>query len=272
MHRRSEKKMNLKRPDKYTTTALLLVAIAAVFIVIAIVTNRGDITTVAYIIFGMVFAMTGIFALMFSEREPVDQRLFGILPAQGCINLCSLINLHGISGNAYFLPPRVTGEARVMQFNPTTTYHGSEDFGKGSTRKTGESGLVTIPSCDPLIRELRKKNALVIPDREEGLTWLLRETIEENFKFTSRVSVRWQGSKVTITFHRYPSIDGCKIIAQESPYCCTISPCPVCSLCGALIADGLDRVVTLEKCSISSSSRDVTAVFSILSQRTVTSK
>jgi hypothetical protein len=115
-----------------------------------------------------------------------------------------------------------------------------------------------------LIRDLRKRNALVIPDKEEELTVLLRETIEDVFKFAPRVSARWHGSSVTITFHDSPFIDGCKIIAQESPDCCTTNPCPICSLCGVLIAKGRDKVVTLDTCSITSSSQDITVVFSIL--------
>jgi hypothetical protein len=256
--------MNLLHLNKYSTAAILLFGAAAVFIDIALLTNGGDITSSVYVISGMVCAITGIFTLTFSWSEPVDPRLIGILPVQGCINLCCTIHLLGISGNAYFLPPRVSEEVRVMQFNPTTSYKESEGSAKGSFRETGPAGLVTIPLCDPLIQELRKRNALVIPDKEEEITVLLRETIEDVFKFAPRVSARWHSNSVTITFHDYPSIDGCKIIAQGSPNCCTMNPCPMCSLCGVLIAEGRDKVVTLDKCSFTSSSRDVTAVFSIL--------
>jgi len=256
--------MNLLHLNKYSTAAILLFGVAAVFIDIALLTNSRDITSSVYVISGMVCAIIGIFTLTFSWTEPVDPRLIGILPVQGCINLCCTIHLLGISGNAYFLPPRITGEARVMQFNPTTSYSENEGSAKGSFRETGPPGLVTIPLGDPLIQDLRKRNALVIPDKEEELTVLLRETIEDVFKFAPRVTARWNGRSVTITFHDYPSIDGCKIIAQGSPNCCTMNPCPMCSLCGVLIAEGRDKVVTLDKCSFTSSSRDVTAVFSIM--------
>jgi hypothetical protein len=115
-----------------------------------------------------------------------------------------------------------------------------------------------------LIEDLKKNHALVIPDNKEELSSLIRETIEDFFKFAPGVSVQWEGSKVTITFHEYPYIDGCKVIAQKSPQCCAMSPCPVCSLCGVLIAEGLDKGVKLERCSESSSSNNVTAVFSLL--------
>ena len=256
--------MRLPHLNKYSTAAILLFGAAAFFLDIALLTNSGDITASAFVISGMVCAITGIFTLTFSWGEPVDPRLLGFLPAQACMNLCCTLPLLGISGNAYFLPPRFTGEDRVMQFNPTTSYQGSEGSAKGSFRETGPPGLVTIPLCDLLIEDLRKRNALVIPEKEEELTVLLRETIEDVYKFAPQVSARWHGNSVTITFHDYPSIDGCKIIAHSSPDCCTMNPCPMCSLCGVLIAQGKDRVVTIDQCSITPSSRDVTAVFQIL--------
>ena len=250
--------------NKYTIAGILLLAAAAVFIDIALISNPGEITTAAFVISALVFGMTGIFTLTFSGGDPVDPRLIGILPAQGSLTLCRLTHHLGMQGNAYFLPPRVTGEARVMQFNPTSTYDGKQGSEKGSFREKGPAGLVTTPSCDLLIEDLRKRNALVIPDKEEELTVLIRETIEDVFKLTPHVSARWNNNSVTITFHDFPSVEGCKIIARGSPNCCTMNPCPMCSLCGVLIAEGRDKVVTLDKCSFTSSSRDVTAVFSIL--------
>jgi hypothetical protein len=261
---RREKIMKLKLLNKYSAAGILLMAVAAVFIAIALTTNLGEFITAAFVICGMACAMTGIFILTFSGGEPMDPRLVGILPVQGCINLCRIASDLGINGNANFLPSRITGEARVMQFNPTLPYKGDPVSAKGSFPKTGPAGIVTLPSCDPLIQDLRKRNALVIPNNEKELIQLLRETIGEIFEFAPRISARWHGSTVTITVHRYRFIAGCQFIAQESPGCCIRHPCPPCSLCGALLAEGTNKVVVLEQCSISSSSRDVNLVFLIL--------
>jgi len=256
--------MKLKIPDKYTTAAIFLLAMSVALITISLLSYLGDLTNAAFVISGMVCAMTGIFALAFSGGEPVDRRLIGILPAQGLLNICSITHYLGIHGGAYFVPPNITGEKRVMQFNPTSTYNGIKGSAKGSFRETGPEGLVTPPSCDLLIQDLMVKNALVIPDKEEELSWLLQEIIEDVFKFAHKISVRWDDNRITITFHGYLLYDGCKVIAQKSSQCCTMSPCPACSLCGALIAEGRDRVVRLDQCLISSSTREVTAVFSIM--------
>jgi hypothetical protein len=209
--------------------------------------------------------MIGVFTLTFSAGEPVDPWLVGILPSQGSLNLFYILHHLGMQGNAYFLPPSVSGERKVMQFNPTSTYDGKKGFEKGSFREKGPAGIVTTPSCDLLIDDLIERNTLLmLPYNEENLSRLLREIIEDFYKFAPRVSVSWHDSTITITFHNYPFIDGCKVIAQKSPQCCTLSPCPACSLCGALITAGLDKVVRFDRCSVSSSSKDIISVFSIV--------
>jgi hypothetical protein len=256
-------------PDKYNIAALSLLAAGALFIAIALLVNPGDMTTAALVMAGMVCAMVGIFTWAFSGTAPVDPELVGILPAQGCINFCALTHNLGVEGHAFFLPPQYTGEPRVMQFNPTSTQEGLEllagkEGTQGSLRETGPAGLVTQPSCDHLIRDLRTRNALVIPENKEELSALLGEAVEDVFKFAQRITVTWEENRILVTFHRYPFMYGCKKIGDEYPACCVISPCPACSLCGALIAEGIGRIVTLDECSVSASGKDVTAVFSIV--------
>ncbi|MDD1698978.1 MAG: hypothetical protein LUQ36_11490 [Methanoregula sp.] len=251
--------------NKYSIAAILFIAAAAVLVAIPLNTSLSEYITAVYVISGMACVMTGIFLLMFSGGEPFDPQLIGILPAQGCMNLCRIAFDLDIHGNAYFIPPRVTGEARVMQFNPTGSYKGSHVSAKEPFPTTGPAGLVTVPSCDPLIQELRRRNALVIPNNEEQITQLLRETITGIFEFAPRVSVHWHDNTVTITFHGYRFIAGCQFIAQESPGCCTKNPCPACSICASLIAEATDKIITPDKCSISASKKDVILICSILS-------
>lgn len=256
--------MKVKLLNKYSVAAMLCMAVAAGLVVIAIVTSPGEFITAAYVISGMVCAITGIFFLTFIGGEPVDPHFIGILPVQGCMNLCRIASDLGFHGNACFLPPRLTGEPRVMQFNPETTYNGGMVPGKGSFSATGQKGLVTVPSCDPLVQDLRKRNGLVVPDSEENLTQLLQETAGEIFELAPKISVRWNGSRIVITLHRYRYIDGCRIIAQESGDCCRKTPCPACSLCGVLIAEGRDTAVMLEQCSVSPSHQDVVLTCSLI--------
>jgi hypothetical protein len=250
--------------NKYSTAAILLLAAAAVFMAMAFISKSSETSTSAFVIAALVCVLIEVFTLTFAAGERVDSQPVGLLPSQGSLDKCLLTMHLGYRGNAYFLPPRVTGKATVFQFNPTLTYDGKQGAANGSFKETGPAGLVTPPSCNLFIEDLRENHALVIPNTKEELTVLIRETIEDFFKFAPRISVHWGIKEVIITFHEYPYINGCKAIAQKSPQCCAMSPCPVCSLCGALIAEGLGTIVSLDRCSVSSSSKDITAVFSLL--------
>jgi hypothetical protein len=52
--------MKVTLPGKYFLAALLLLSTAAVLITIAYLTNRGDMTTAAVVLSGMICAVTGI--------------------------------------------------------------------------------------------------------------------------------------------------------------------------------------------------------------------
>lgn len=257
--------MKVRLPDKYYLAALVLLLAASIFIALPLVIYVGDTTTAACVIAGLVCVMTGSFVLIISGGEPMDPRLVGMLPAQGSLTLCSISSDIGIYGKAHFLPQRFTGDTQVMQLNPVYDYDGSSIPAGNALLKTGPQGFVTRPSCDLLIRDLKERNALVIPDQPGELTVLLSETIEDILDFASRVSVGWNGSRVTIILYNYLFIEGCQLIAQKAPQCCSKYPCPVCSLCGVLIAGGLNEVVALDQCTCVAPSRDVTITFLVKS-------
>jgi len=250
--------------NKYTIIAILFLVAADVFIVFALINNKGEFVTASFVISSLICVIIGIFSLTFSIGEPVDPRLLGLMPAMGSINFCHISQYLGISGNACFLPRNITGESHVMQFNPVSTYKENERYPKGSFRKTGPAGIVTLPSCHLLIKDLTNRHSLVIPDNEEKLSQLIRETIEDIFKFTPRVSIKWSANSVIVTFEKYPSVYSCEVLAQTSSLCCSMNPCPMCSLCGVLISEGTKKILIFEKCSVSSSSQDVQAVFSVI--------
>lgn len=252
----------MKQPGRYFQAGLLLVAAAAVLIAIALLTSRGDITGAAVVIAGMACAMAGIFMLSFSGGEPADLELVGLLPAGELLNICRVQSDLGITGTAHFLPPGITGEDGVMLFNPAGSWTGERVPAADSFPLTGPTGMVTLPSCAPLLRE----HPVAEPgsrDREE-VTRLLRESVTGLFELAAGLSADWQDKSVTITLQGYRFTSGCRVIALESPQCCRMHPCPACSLCGTLLARGLDTVVALERCSPGPSAEEVTAVFSLL--------
>jgi hypothetical protein len=270
--------------DKYSAAMVLLLSAGVLFLAIPLFVRLGDLSNAVFVLAGLTCIMGGCFVLIFAGNEPFNPRHIGLFSPQGCMNLCRLAADYGVHGKAYFLPPHITGEARIMQFNPVSTHHWSVNlFRKASEegttwseyslppRTSGEarntqglpSGLVMIPLSNPLLLELLEQNALVIPDRMDKLNVLLSETISDVFEFAPNVSTLLDGNTVTITLHDFSFINGCVLIQSEEPQCCSRYPCPVCSLCGSLITECTNKVVTLEKCSVTSPN-DVTAVFYII--------
>jgi hypothetical protein len=247
--------------DKYSTAAVLFLTAAVTFVATPLIFGLGDFSTAIFVTAGITCTIMGCFIVLFSGNEPIDPRLVGLLPVQGCLNLCRIASDTGISGNAYFLPPRITGETRVMQLNPVSKYYSGTVSAKGSFTEEEPRGLVTIPTSDPLIQDLRKRNALVIPTRAEDLSILINETISDVYEFASYTTTTWDRNSVTITLHEYRFVEGCLFARSQSTHCCARYPCPVCSLCGTMIAECINKAVALEQCS-ASSSQDVTAVFS----------
>jgi hypothetical protein len=106
-----------------------------------------------------------------------------------------------------------------------------------------------------------------MPESEEELSVLISEVIGDILEFAQAVSTSWEKDTVTITLHGYRFIDGCLFSRSVSPHCCTRYPCPACSLCGTLLAEGTSKIVTLEQCSVSTP-QDISAVFRLISSKT----
>jgi hypothetical protein len=248
--------------EKYSFAVILLLTGAVLFVAIPLIFNVGDFVTALFVMAGVTFTILGVFIAIFAGNEPLDPHLVGLLPVQACLNSCRIALEKGISGKANFLPPRITGDYKVMQFNPAFKYHGEMISVRSAFTETEPYGLITVPNSDPLIQYLRTRNALIIPGKAEELVVLLSEIISQVLEFAPRVTTIWESGKVSITLHEYRFIEGCLYANSVSPDCCSRYPCPTCSLCGTLIAECTNRVVTLEQCSWSPSG-DITSVFSL---------
>ena len=88
--------------DKYSTTIVLLLIMTVMFIAIPLIRNFGDFFTGVFVIAGITCAILASFVIMFTGNEPIDPYLVGLLPVQGCLNLCRIASDTGITGNAYF--------------------------------------------------------------------------------------------------------------------------------------------------------------------------
>jgi hypothetical protein len=256
--------MKFPRLNPYYKASLVLVAAAVILVAVAILTDRRDLTSAALVISSMVCLVTGIFLATFSGTEPLDIRYVSLLSVQGCINLCRVCADIGISGNACFLPAGRNGRTQTMQFIPVAGYDGSPLQGDSFVATPTAAGLVTVPSGEPLYREIREQDHLVIQKEMPDIAALLSEVGEEVLEIADKVTTEANGPVVTVTMEVYRLIGGCLAVSAESPKCCTTNPCPVCSLFACLLAEGTGRVVQVERCSPNADEERVTAVFTLL--------
>lgn len=255
--------MKFPRLNPYYQASLVLIAAAGVLVAVAILTDRRDLTSAALVISSVVCLVTGIFLATFSASEPLDTRYVSLLPVQGCINLCRTCADLGIAGNACFLPAGRDGRARTVQFIPVAGYDGSAVQGDSFVAGPLASGLLTTPAGEPLSREIREQEHLVIPGDMTDLAGLFSEVGEDVLEVADHVATETDGAVITVRMDGYRLIRGCMAVSAESPRCCVTNPCPVCSLIACLLAEGTGRVVQVERCSPDPDGPQVTAVFTL---------
>ena len=257
--------MNLPRlpANPYYRASLVLILSAVILVSVAVLTDRYDLTSAALVLAALTCLITGIFLSLLSTSEPLDTRYVSLLSVQGCINLCRVAADMGMTGQAHLVPAGKKGMTSTMQFIPVSDYDGSplspDTFVDGTTT----AGLLVPPSGYPLLLELKGANQLVIPGDEAALPVLLNEVMTEVLGVAERVTVIREGFTASVTLEGFRLISGCQVMVAESPVCCTMNPCPVCSVIACILAEGTGYVVRTERCSHDREQRTVTAIFTL---------
>ncbi|NMB79771.1 MAG: hypothetical protein GYA23_11840 [Methanomicrobiales archaeon] len=256
------KRLSSINPDY--RAALVLIIMAGILICTAVLTNRGDFTSAALVIAGLICLLVGIFFVTLSTSDPMDLRYLSLLPVQGSINLVRICADLGIQGNACFIAKGRSGRTTTMQYLPVAVYRGEPLPAESFVTATDTAGLLVEPACAPLLSLLTTKEHLAIPSDMTALHGLVRELGVEVLEVSPRIRSANERELITVIMDEYRLIDGCRAMTRESPKCCMTNPCPVCSLYATLFAEGTGRVIQLERCSADAKTDTVTAVFSVL--------
>lgn len=258
--------MRIPALNPHYRAALVMIGAAVVLIAVAVATPGKGLTSAALVIAGVSCLVTGIFLAALSGPEPLDTRLTGLLPVQGQISLCRICADLGITENALFLPADPGRNGRIMQFNPVVPFDGdcSSIRGDPFVIPPGPAGLLVMPSSAPLIEELRGRHGLVVPADASVISDLVRETVVDLLEVADRVTVENADAMITVRIQGYRLIEGCRAMHRESPRCCLVSPCPVCSLVATLVVEATGQVVKTEQCSPDETGDSVTLAFSIV--------
>jgi hypothetical protein len=247
--------------NDYFRTGAVLIGFSALILVVAFVADRSDITGAVLIVSGIACFVGGLFVLTLSKGEPVDPAYVGILPAAGTINMSRVASDLGLMGDGIYIPQNGNSPS-VLQLVPAGGFEGAELKGDFSfATEKGSTGLVMIPQGLPLLEQVRRDAGLVVPSSEPKILTSIREVCSDILDIAeSTVAVR-SGDSIVVTLERYRLFSGCSAVRAESPKCCTMIGCPVCSLIACMLAEGLGRPCTLSRAEADEKSKRITLIY-----------
>lgn len=248
--------------NDYFMAGATLIAAAALVLTIAYFTNRGDLTSATLVLSGIVSFVGGVFLLALSKGEPFEPGYVGALPAAGTINLSRVASDLGLMGDGVYLPPE-TKKSSVIQFIPAGSYHGAtirEDFSFATS--DGSEGLVFLPMGLPLFEQLKQDAGLRIPTEETNIFSCIREVCSDVLEVAEEAAVEGSGDAVVVTMRKFRLLSCCAAVRAESPKCCTMVGCPVCSLVACILTEGFGKPCSLSKAQVDEGRGDLTLVYS----------
>jgi hypothetical protein len=247
--------------NDYSLGSFTLIATAAIVLLTVALTNRGDLTSATLTLAGIACFTGGIFLLTFSKDDPIDATISSLLLVPGTTTISRLCADLGIQGNAWFIP----SEKGIQQFIPAGDLRNLPDTAQDFSYSIGASdcGVLIPPAGMPLLTLLKRDHALILPRGEIQLLEGIESTFEHTLELADHVKVRRAGENILVDLIGYRLFDGCLAVQSASPKCCTLSPCPVCSLTACLLAEGLLRTVTIDRTTINRKDRSVHMVLSM---------
>ena len=220
----------------------VLIAASAAVLVAATLTDRGDLTSAILFLSGISAFIAGIFAITLGRGEPVDPEIAGLLPVAGTVDIARIAADLGVQGDAWCIPDNGT----LVEFIPVDTALPASLPGE-TTFLTGEegNGLLLVPAGAPLLDRLEKQNMLVLPSDEPGLLAAIKEVFLDVLETADRVTAVREGDSLVVELRGYRFFSGCEEVRKESPRCCTLHPCPICSLSACMLAKGSGKATAL---------------------------
>jgi hypothetical protein len=230
--------------NDYHLAGGVLIVTAAILLVIVTFTNRGDLTSATIVLAGTSCFIAGIFVLTLSKGEPLDTGMVALLPVGGTIAVSRMCADLGVQGDAWFVP--VNGSVREIV--PVTDAL-PDRLPDDATYITGEggSGVSLPPAGLPLLVHLEQSSGLRLPPDEQALLASIAEVCTDVLEVADGVETSHEGDAVIVSLQGYRLIAGCEPVRKESPKCCTMHPCPVCSLVACMYAKGTGQPVMISR-------------------------
>lgn len=207
-----------------------------------IFTNRGDMTSALLLLAGFMLFITGILLLTLAGRRPLPVKFTEMLPVAGSLDLASVFADLGVTSSTIhrFLPPD-----ECIQINPVTGGQIPEILTDLTFVSTDNwNGVQYRALGSPLLSHLKQEDNLVVPsDGISGIKTCIAEVMSDTLSLAEKVTVEAADTSVVVTLEAFAMKKTCAALQAQSPKCCTMIGCPVCSLMASLLAEGSGRDV-----------------------------
>ena len=230
--------------NSYFYAAVVLVVSSLVMLVLGLLTDRGDMTSSMMIVLSVVLFLSGVVFATFTKDEGLAPGMAAMLYPDSSVNLSRVFADLRVHGDAHFLP---NGEGFV-QFSPVAAFKGYPEGGSDVFRVSGESAGISVrPACSSLYEALCEDYGFVIPDEmtPDVYSEILGNIFVDHLRVAGKVTAKQAGDDFEVTVEDFMLKDACRKIREESPKCCTASPCPVCSLFACVLCKGLSKPVVI---------------------------
>jgi hypothetical protein len=242
--------------DPYYRAGFVLVLAAVGLLSVATMTDRRDLTSATLYLCGVASFIAGVFSLTLSSERGPQVGHAALLAPGGTIAVSRICSDLGLSGDAVFIP---WGAEGVTQFIPVQETLPSTFVGDNLV-VADDSGCAfrVVSSAAPLLEHLTTDHSLAVPGEVARLGEVAREVLVEVLEVADGVDVTITGDSILLNVRGYRLIAGCRVVQAESPKCCTMYPCPVCSLLATLTARCMAAPVQVVRTSVPKRGRDLT--------------
>lgn len=268
----------------YALLSLILICFSVVLLLIAYLTDRNDFTTAVLIAVSFANFLAAVIIAGFSRSGGINSDISSMLYPSHSTELAKMLSLLKVFGDAHFIPKSASEEPYTLQFNPPGEYQGFSWNNKMFSMEDEETaGFFSRPSSYSLMKMLYKKAGLFIPDYDDSnetkyygdfnpkqtdvFSEILKEVLCEYSSFCDEVKVSSNSDELIITLKNFSLISGCSEVREESLKCCTVAPCPVCSLVASLTAEYFNSVVSFSAVWPDYKSGDLNIILKALSHQ-----
>lgn len=222
----------------------VLVGAAALLLLVAALTGRGDMTSATLVLVGAGCFIGGVFILTQYQGQSVSPWIAGLGSADLVIDLTRLCADLGLQGDAHLFlrDGKITQVVPIGEGSPTALPADDYSFISGQ-----HGGGVQLPPPGGLLYDrLVSDFNLVLADGVEGLCTAIREVGEEVLDIADKVEAVPDGDLIVVRLLGYRLYEGCSAIRATSPKCCTMIGCPICSLFACMAVAGLGHPCKIE--------------------------